>query len=429
MSFGIPVRNGLGIGLRASTSLSTRSSGGTAPAIALDFLAGAPIDSRVTFTRASTATFVGSNGLIQSAAIDAPRFDYNPTTLAAKGLLIEEQRTNLILHSEDYTNAAWNKFVITVTGNTTVAPDGTTTADTLSGSVGANSAVNQEDPATAGQTYTYSFYMRKTTATTNGLYSTVSIEFLNGTTSLVEYGAVINSDSGTLIAPSGWGTAPFTISSVENVGDYWRVRGTSSAAPATTNKVIVWLSVAGGFLNGTRGITGISSKIVWGAQLEVGAFPTSYIPTVASQVTRSADIATITGTNFSSWFNATQGTFVFAGDSAYGSGGFIGSTPTTGAILYANANASRTSNGTNVITTANTYANNAVFNTALGYSASGRSLVLNGGTIATDANLIQTPTAITLGGAFGGNYLNGHARAISFYNTRLSDATLQALTT
>jgi hypothetical protein len=47
----------------------------------------------------------------------------------------------------------------------------------------------------------------------------------------------------------------------------------------------------------------------WGAQVEAGAFATSYIPTVASQVTRSADSAVMTGTNFSSWYNASEGTF------------------------------------------------------------------------------------------------------------------------
>jgi len=72
---------------------------GLQPSLYLDLLAGTPLDSRVTFTRSTTATFIGSNGLIQIAAIDAPRFDYDPVTLSAKGLLTEEQRTNFLLNS------------------------------------------------------------------------------------------------------------------------------------------------------------------------------------------------------------------------------------------------------------------------------------------------------------------------------------------
>jgi hypothetical protein len=55
------------------------------------------------FTRASTATFVGSDGLIQSAAVNAARFDHDPITLACKGLLIEEARTNLVFPSATLT--------------------------------------------------------------------------------------------------------------------------------------------------------------------------------------------------------------------------------------------------------------------------------------------------------------------------------------
>ena len=65
----------------------------------LQFAGATAIDSRITFTRASSATFTGSNGLLQTAAVDAPRLTYNPTTLAAEGLLVEEQRTNLLLNT------------------------------------------------------------------------------------------------------------------------------------------------------------------------------------------------------------------------------------------------------------------------------------------------------------------------------------------
>jgi hypothetical protein len=94
--FGIPIRNGASVGLGSIISLLSGSR--SAPTLALNFLSGS-LDSRITFTRASTGTYFDSSGVLQTAAINAPRFDYDPSTLAAQGLLIEEARTNLVLNS------------------------------------------------------------------------------------------------------------------------------------------------------------------------------------------------------------------------------------------------------------------------------------------------------------------------------------------
>ncbi len=64
-----------------------------------------------------------------SAAVYGPRFDFDPVTLAARGLLVEEQRTNLLTYSEQFDNAAWVKSGTTVTANAAAAPNGTVTAD------------------------------------------------------------------------------------------------------------------------------------------------------------------------------------------------------------------------------------------------------------------------------------------------------------
>lgn len=117
----------------------------------------------ITFTRASTATYFDSAGVLQSAAIDTPRFDYDPATLAARGFLIEEARTNLLLQSEDFANSAgpvlWIWPAGVVTGNTEVAPDGTTTADTVTSSGGAQS-VYQNITVTASTAYTFSVFVK-----------------------------------------------------------------------------------------------------------------------------------------------------------------------------------------------------------------------------------------------------------------------------
>jgi len=83
--------------------------GPSAASLNLDFTASNTLDSRITFTRATTATYFNSSGVLSTAASGEARFDYNPTTLAARGLLIEEQRTNSELYSEDFANAHWQK--------------------------------------------------------------------------------------------------------------------------------------------------------------------------------------------------------------------------------------------------------------------------------------------------------------------------------
>ena len=97
------------------------------PSLKLDFANARALDPRITFTRASTATYVGANGLIKTAGVNEPRFDHDPITGESLGLLIEESRTNSVEYSEDLSNAYWNKQNCSL-GATTVAPDGTNSA-------------------------------------------------------------------------------------------------------------------------------------------------------------------------------------------------------------------------------------------------------------------------------------------------------------
>jgi hypothetical protein len=191
-------------------------------------------------------------------------------------------QTNQFLYSQDFDNAAWTKSGATVTANNAIAPDGTLTADTIASASGFNQYLQQSILATAGQQITYSFYILKTAATVDGLYGGFSVEFRTASTPLAEYGATINSDSGSLIAASGWGTAGFASSSVIDAGAYWRVIAVTPAAPATTTVVRVYHGVAGYFLNGTRLGTGSSSKVLWGAQLVLGTSAGDYKATYAA---------------------------------------------------------------------------------------------------------------------------------------------------
>ena len=129
------------------------------PALSLNFARSKQLDPRVAFTRASTATFVGSNGLIQTAASGAARFDQNYATGESLGLLVEEARTNRALYSEQFDNGWWIKYATTVSANATTAPDGTATADKLISSSTSNRfCVYNYSTITANSVQTFSCY-------------------------------------------------------------------------------------------------------------------------------------------------------------------------------------------------------------------------------------------------------------------------------
>ena len=170
----------LGLGLNIFTLAIRRYFGGgggqfAGSSLNLDFTSGnQSLDPRITFTRASTGTRINASGVMVSEAINGPRFDYDPVTLQPKGLLIEEQRVNHCLHSEDFTQAAWVKSNTAVTANTENAPNATLTADTIAATA-ASGTVRQAVTTTAVD-WTFSVYLKRKTGT-----GAVEIS-MNGTT-------------------------------------------------------------------------------------------------------------------------------------------------------------------------------------------------------------------------------------------------------
>lgn len=259
----------------------------------LNFLSGT-LDPRITFSRGTGATRVNASGFIETVGNTTPRFDYDPVTLAPHGLLIEEARTNLLLYSADFTNAAYVNSNVTVTANATAAPDGTTTADLLTAA--ATASVNlQQSSAVAATSATYSIFAKQGSGATQAN----AFRLRNTTTATTLVEITINYSTGAVTYVTG-----STGAAAVNFGNgWWRITltattGITSGDTIRCDQCFVGASTVG------------HNAYVWGAQLEAGAFATSYIPTVASTVTRNADVATMTGTNFSSWYNQSEGTFV-----------------------------------------------------------------------------------------------------------------------
>jgi hypothetical protein len=369
----------------------------------------------ITFTRASTATYFNSAGVLTSAAINVPRFDYNPSTLTARGLLIEESRANLLLQSADLyetgTGAVnWIYSIGAVAANTQIAPDGTLSADTLTTTGGGAQSIYQSATVSASTSYTFSVYVRLGTM----LVSDYKIAVYNNSTP-----GFIASDIVPLQTPttSGWTRITYTFTT-----------------PVGCTSVRVYP-----FRNGI----GLSSCTVflWGAQLEAGAFPTSYIPTTTTALTRSADVAQVN--TLSPWYNASEGTIYSEGSVAS-----FAATPAitsfsdgtdTGNLIQTNTSSLgvvrlRVTIGgvaqVNNISSGVTATANTTFKSASTYKASDFAISVNAAAAATQASgSVPTPTQLRfMQTGSGGSIFTGYLRRITYYPRRLSNAELVSIT-
>jgi hypothetical protein len=353
---------------------------------------------------------------LQSAASGVARFDNNPTTGESLGLLIEESRTNLVTYSSQFDNAAWTKYLVTTSSNTLIGPDGTLAADTLTATAGAGYHYlrSSSDITTSGSN-TFSFYVKKGTAT--WIMFGVTDSSLN----------YFNLDTG------AFGTTPDTCS-VQSVGNSWyRISVTRTLTAASCA-----IGIAGSNGGATYTATGYETIYIWGAQLEAGAFATSYIPTVASQVTRAADAASMTGTNFSTWYNQGEGTVYFetltttAGTDKYNFeiGDGTANNRISAVSQASNQDAYVIVNGS-ILANANLAISRASsIKGAIGLKVNDIRSAFNGSLGAADTSAtIPSVNALYLGSARSALVpLNGTISKFSYYPLRVTNAQLQALT-
>jgi hypothetical protein len=387
------------------------------PSLFLDFANKKSLTDRIsgnnliTFTRTSTGTYVGADGLIKSATTNEARFDHNPTTLESLGLLIEEQRTNY--HTNNSNNLFTMSYSNWTSDSSILYPNGGTvggynTFDQLSGV----RFFLDYNPGPGNATYTCSVYARLKTGSSATICSVVVKDFQSDT---------VRGSSGSITLTTSW----------------QRITATGTTAGGTAGLR---------FEIGTN-TNGASSQIyLWGAQVEQGSFPTSYIPTTDSQVTRNADSASITGTNFSSWYNATEG-------NVFCSARLLKVNPTTSSLLWSIGD-SATFNESMYLVNENTLnyitfnmidggVNQAQFSgstitsgsfnkISISYKLNDSAASYNASTPTTDTSCtLPTVNSLKIGNASwgSGNPLNGTIAMLSYYPVRFSNSNLQKITT
>jgi hypothetical protein len=373
-----------------------------------------------------------------SVAYYGPRFDYDPVTLAPKGLLIEEQRVNLLLRSEELDNASWLKSASTVTANALVSPDGALDADKLvEDTSNGQHLIGQSSGTQAAGAFTFSFYVKAGERSRGEC--TVGSAVGAGSGFYASFN--LNTQTATLMGQFGTGFTG-TSASLTSAGNGWfrfQLSGTTSASSNVAVQINLYNNA------GSIGYTGdgTSGLFIYGAQLEAGAFATSYIPTVASQVTRTADNASMIGNNFARWY--TQGVGTLFAD--WGPCRGVGSASVGSAIValtgVAGVNdiemdAFLTSTRSFIVT--NSASQGILSNTsvsgfnggkaAAAYKTDDYAFSVNGQTPLTDTSVIVPIVTQLLIGAYGSNpgILNGTIKRIAYYPRRLANTELQGIT-
>ena len=292
------------------TSLTTATFGVLGlPPINLNFTKTSVLDPRIQFTRSSGATYVGPDGFIKYAATNQPRIDYDPVNVGyCRGLLIEEQKTNLISYSSNFTQWNLSGNAIGVVQNATMSPDGSQNASYLTNTAGAGSqmiAPGLPGSYIASATYVQSIFAKPVSTYATGGSGAGTIVFqnyINGAFVITTFDCIA------LTSNVSYGTG---VSSITPVGNGW-VRCTVALQTyrSTDSFGVIYLGGWGAYSN-------TMTVALWGAQLEINQYPnngwysgvpTSYIPTNGAAVTRANDVAIMIGQSITNVLNQNNGT-------------------------------------------------------------------------------------------------------------------------
>jgi hypothetical protein len=369
------------------------------------------------FTRASAATRINAQGLIETVAVGDNRLNYpllDGTVQTCPHLLLEPQRTNLITYSEDFSNAAWTKSDSSITSNAAISPDGTLNADKVTGS----GYLQNVNSLTATNTYTFSFFWKKDTSNV--------VKILLSSTGTDEQ-LSINTNTLALISQLG-------INSYNNISygnDWYRLSMTWTEA----NTEPTGIRISADESDAT------SSLFIWGAMLEQSSYPTSYIPNygTALGVTRSAE--TCNGAGDVNTFNDSEGV-LFAEISALAndltvrcisisSGNYIDSVQ----LRYwssSNTLEYRVVDGSVIVVFLRPVINNIVESNKIlvKYKSNDCSIWVNGFKIATDtsATMPSGLSELAFDDGNGTTPFYGKTKQLQYFDSALTDSELETLT-
>ena len=368
------------------------------------------------FSRGSTptgskATTINKDGLIEEVGNNIPRIDYKDNSEGA--LLLEPSRTNLVTQSNDFSQSAWTKSNTTITSNSIISPDGTLNASKLYRS--STGAYLQQNVSLIGE-YSYSLFAKY------GDLSFVRLLLRDSSNKNVYF----NIENGTV------GTASSGLSaSIDNLGNGW-YRCSVVAAVSFTG-VRIYPTQADNSTGGSNGYVHI-----WGAQLEQGSYPTSYIPTSESAVTRLADscnqtvpdgvIGQTEGTMFVDCKINAQGTYTgfSLSDGTTNNEVIVRFTTTDRIEYYLRSGGSQPFGGG---TTA--FDTDSRVKVAIAYKSGDSVFYVNGTEVASSTNT-TIPLNLSKVKFSRGNStadFSGITKNFKVYNTRLSNSELQTLTT
>mgnify|MGYP003630940701 FL=1 len=378
----------------------------------------------ITFSRTSSATFLGSNGLLQTAANNIPRIEYDATG-AVKGLLVEEARTNILTSSGDVTGTGWTQQ-IGVTSTATGSPFG---------------SYQSASPTSTSSVESQSYQIGKTLASgaTYVAWSLAKYSAGNGWFSVSLYDTGSNNNRGWFDLQNGVvGSKDASIIDYGMIdyGDGWWLCWVSKNASSTSGGINLVVTTGDGAIDSNSG----DVVLIAGSQFEQGAFPTSYIPTTGAAATRANDLAEIPTSAFG--YNNDKGSLVIdvltpVADQLMTLAYFNTSTYNNSRGFW-KSNSGITAVGTDYVRSTHDGATTkftigqqtqAVYaKLGLSYGDSEKA-VRDGGTVLSGTSRYPNPTRLHLGGRENGYQSQCWIKSIQYYPRQLTDTQLQELTT